>query len=155
MFSVFICGASFRICMRLCLYFELTPACYFQGVSPHLSVSLVGGSSIHKWFEIAVSYCSGRLVLKRALVCWLCCHADSARLNNVAHALMISLAEEKSYSLALFHFFIFLKPSGRSRWCVSSLFKRGGKLKGTKNMGGSQRRCVTARIPTSARTGRI
>lgn len=38
-------------------------------------------------------------------VCWLCCHADSARLNNVAHALMISLAQEKSYSLASFFSF--------------------------------------------------
>lgn len=67
--------------------------------------------------------------LKRALVCRLCCHADSARLNNAAHALMIYLAEETSYSQLLSVFFsppfLFslssLNQSKPSRLCVPSL----------------------------------
>lgn len=70
-------------------------------------------------------------------VCWLCCHADSARLNNVAHALMISLAQEKSYSLAFFPFF-FKAERAVSLLCFLFIQDEEEKLKGTKNIGGSQ-----------------
>lgn len=78
----------------------------------HPNVSLVGGSSIHKWFEIAVSYRSGRLVWKELLFVGCVVMQTRQRLNNVAHALMISLAEEKSYSLPFFPFFFFLSWAG-------------------------------------------
>lgn len=44
-----------------------TLALYFQCIFHHQNISLVGGSSIHKWFEITVSYCIDRMVSKDLL----------------------------------------------------------------------------------------
>lgn len=132
-------------------------AWYFQCISSHLNVSLVGGSSIHKWFEIAVSYCSGRLVWKELL--FVGCVVMQTRQGWIMQLMLWwFLWLKKRATVCLFSFFFvsfffFLSGAGRLTGVFPLLFRRGGKLKGTTNIEGSQRRqCVMARNWTSAYT---